>query len=499
MDNLLLVNHTEEVTRIAVIENGNLSEVNFETATERRIVGNIYKGKVLRVLPGMNAAFVDVGLERTAFLYAYDIVSTQAPAEEASETPDDPSEDREKDEVSIARLVHEGQEILVQISKEPIGSKGARLTCNIALPGVFAVFLPTTDHVGISRKIDDPDERDRLKEIGERFRPPGTGVILRTIAEGRPADEIAGEMDFLYKLWNQIQQGGAALDAPALVHRDLDLLLRTARDLVCRRFDKLIIDSEEGARAVENFVKRFLPGAAASIEVYDDKEPLFDRHRIEYEIARALQRKVWLKSGGYLIIERAEAFAAIDVNSGKYTGKSDPEETILKTNLEAAREIAYQLRLRDIGGIFVIDFIDMRDRENRRKVEETLAEEMKADHSRARILPMSELGLIEMTRKRVSESVVKRLTEPCFYCEGKGFLKSPTMISHYMFEKISKEVKKRQARNIHVHANPNVISKLMELYGPGLENLEKTYHRGVVITERDNFHIEHFEIFGQGD
>ena len=496
-NNVLLVNHTGEQTRVAVIEDGLLTELYIESASERRIVGNIYKGRVLKVLPGMNAAFVDVGLERTAFLYAYDVLPDRhAPEEDGTAPQSDIHVGRpDRGEVRIETLLREGQEVLVQVSKEPMGTKGARLTCNLALPGIFAVFLPTVEHVGVSRKIEDPEERKRLRDMGDRVTSQGHGMILRTVAEGRTPEEIGGEIDFLVKLWAQVRQGAAAVDPPALIHEDLNLLLRTARDLICRRFDRMVIDSPEGARSVENFLRRFLASPESKIELYTGKQPLFESRGIEVEISRALQRKVWLRSGGYLVIERAEAFTAVDVNSGKFTGKDDPEETILKTNLEAAEEIAYQLRLRDIGGIIVIDFIDMRDRENRRLVQETVVRELKKDHARTRVLPMSDLGLIEMTRRRVTESVVTQLTEPCFYCEGKGYLKSPQMICHTLFAKIEKEVRLVHGRTLHVHANPKVVSTLMELYGPGLERLEKRTRRSIVLTERESFHIEHYEVF----
>lgn len=497
MENLLIVNHTDEATRIAVVEEGLLTRVDFESASERQIVGNIYKGKVVRVLPGMNAAFVDVGLERTAFLYAYDILGPKTLDEEQVDDDTSALEKAARDDVHIETLVRENQEILVQVAKEPLGSKGARVTCNASLPGVLVVLLPTVDHVGISRKIDDPTERERLKQVGESIRPPGVGIIMRTIAEGRPEEELRREVEFLHRLWTQITRGAEAVDAPALIHEDLDLLLKTAREIICRKVDKLIIDSETGGRSLENFISRFLPATAIHIEVYTGTTPIFERYGIEYEIARALQRKVWLKSGGYIVIERTEALAVVDVNSGKFTGKSDPEDTILKTNIEAVDAIAHQLRLRDIGGIIVIDFIDMKSKENRALIYDRLLELLKKDHAKSRVLPMSELGLLQMTRKRVSESLSHRLTEPCFYCEGKGYLKSPVMIAHYLFAKIEKEVLKHTARTIHVHANPGVIEKLMEVYGSGLERMEKGHRRAIVITERESFHMEHFEVFGE--
>jgi len=485
---------------VAVIEDGVLSEIHVESARERRIVGNIYKARVMRVLPGMNAAFVDAGLERTGFLYAYDVASQRAPDEEQFEedAPQEKPDRPERFDLQIASLVREGQEILVQVSKEPIGSKGARLTCNFAIPGVLVVLLPNVEHVGISRKIDEPEERQRLKELGERVRPPGSGVIMRTVAEGRSPEEIRNEVDFLHKLWLQITQGAEAVAPPVLLHEDMSLLMRTARDMVCRKFERLIVDCETAARQVEGFIRRFVPSSAQRVEVYQGTQPLFERFNVEYELTRAVQRKVWLKSGGHIVIDRVEAFTAIDVNSGKFTGGSDPEETILKLNLEAVQEIAYQLRLRNIGGIIVIDFVDLRNREKRQLVYETLVRECEQDYARTRILPMSDLGLIEMTRKRVAESIVKKLTEPCFYCEGKGYLKSPEMISHALFAKIRKEAGACGAtRVIHAHANPRIIESLMEHYETALEKLEKETRTSIVLTQREGFHLEQVEVFGE--
>jgi ribonuclease G len=499
VDNLVLVNHTEELTRVAVVEKGTLSEVYIESATEHRLVGNVYLGRVMRVLPGMNAAFVDAGLERTGFLYAYDVItppSMDGDMGEEERVPP-PTERQGRPDIHIETLLREGQNILVQVSKGPIGSKGARLTCNIALPGVLAVLLPTVDHVGISRRIEDPEERTRLRELGDQLRPPGTGLIMRTVAEGRAEEELAAEISFLHALWLQIKQGSEALDPPTLLHEDMSLLLRSARDLICRQFDRLVIDSKSGATQLENFVRRFLPSAAGKIQHHTGSRAIFEHYGVEHEIARAVQRKVWLKSGGYIVIDRAEAFTAIDVNSGRFTGKSDPEETILQTNMEATVEIAYQLRLRNIGGIIVIDFIDMKDRENRELVHDTLVQELKKDHTRSRVLPMSDLGLIEMTRKRVTESIVVKLTEPCFYCEGKGYLKSPEIICHALFAKIKKEMAISKAKSIHAHASPRIIETLMDNYHAGMERLEVQHRKAIVLTQREAFHMEQYEVFAE--
>lgn len=499
MQNSLLVNVTPELTRVALLEDGLIREVHIEPTAERRIIGNIYKGRVLRVLPGMNAAFLDVGLDRTAFLYAMDILAPRSIEEDAADEGHPiakPEARGEVRDVHIETLVREGQELLVQVAKEPIGSKGARVTCNITLPGVFTVLLPGVDHIGVSRKIEDPAERSRLKELGTQAKPLGCGLILRTVAEGHSAEEIAADVGFVHRLWLQMKSGGEQVGAPALVHEDMSLLYRTGRDLVCRSVDQVLVDDETAARQLKSFVGQFLPKLAERIKFYSNPIPLFDAHDVEVAIARAMQRRVNLPSGGHIVIERTEALTAIDVNSGRFTGKQDPEETIVKTNLEAAKEIAYQLRLRNIGGIIVIDFIDMTEPHNQQLIRSTLVDELKHDHARSRVLPMSDLGLVQLTRKRVTESLVSRLTEACFYCEGRGYLKSAEMVAHGLMGKIQRNIKEAKLKRLKVHASPKVVQALTRLYLPALERLEKKYKRPIEVVEREDFHLERVEVFG---
>jgi len=497
--NTLLVNVTPELTRVALLEEGTVCEVHIEPTAERRIIGNIYKGRVLRVLPGMNAAFVDIGLDRTAFLYAMDIVAPKGVEEDAVEegSPIAKPESRgETRDVHIETLVREGQEILVQVAKEPIGSKGARVTCNMAMPGVFCVLLPSVDHVGVSRKISDHGERNRLRDIGNRVRPAGNGIILRTVAEGRTEAEIAADVEFVHGLWQKVRSGAEHLGAPALVHEDLSLLFRAGRDLVCREFDKVYVDDEVAARQLKSFVSQFLPKVAQQVEFYQNPVALFDAFNVEQAIARAMQRRVNLASGGYIVIERTEALTAIDVNSGRSTGKADLETNILQTNLEAVKEIAYQVRLRNIGGIIVVDFIDMTDTVNQTAVRSALVDELKRDPAKSRVLPMSELGLVEFTRKRVTESLVSRLTEHCFYCEGRGYLKSAEMVAHGLMAKIKKNIKEQKIKKLKIHANPKVVEAITRLYLPAMERLEKSYKRPIELMEREDFHLERTEVFG---
>jgi ribonuclease G len=491
----VLVNHTDELTRVAFLEESLLREVQLEAALEKRIVGNIYKGKVVRVLPGMNACFVDIGIERTGFLYALDI-GGDGQLDEGQESILAATDKSERStDVRIETLVREHQEILVQVAKEPLGNKGARLTGHITLPGILSVLLPNVRHVGVSRRIENPEERQRLKSLGEALRPADAGVILRTVAEDRTQEEIATDIDFLAKLWQEIREGSDAVSAPTLVHEDMPLLLRAARDLICHAHDELWVDSEPGFRQVRNFVQRFQPAAVSKINRWTEDDPLFDRYGVDVEIARALQRRVWLKSGGHIVIDRTEALTVVDVNSGKNVGKGDPEETIFAINIEAAKEIAYQLRLRNIGGIIVIDFIDMLDSQHRQQVRSELVQSLERDHARTRVLPMSELGLVELTRKRVTESLLTKLTEPCFYCEGKGYLQNPGMVAQRLMAKIRKEIRRVRGRALQVHANPKVVSALLEIFEAAIEGLEKAHKKDVVLTERASFHLEQYEVF----
>ncbi len=495
----LVINITSHETRVALLESGHIAELYIERSREMGIVGNMYRGKVIRVLPGMQAAFVDIGLEKAAFLYVADVLDEIEAVErfiEGSNGHHEPGEEPEERPPlpPIEDLLQEGQEILVQVSKEPIGTKGARITSHISLPGRNLVYMPTVDHVGISRRIENEDERTRLRHLVDIMRPAGTGFIVRTAAESKQADEFKADMDYLVALWEQISHRNTDKGAPCLIHSDLDVTSKVLRDILTEDVARIIVDSAEGHRQIVDFLDTFMPGHTFQTELYKEDEPVFDAFGLEVEISRALGRKVWLKSGGYIIIEQTEALTAIDVNTGRFVGKHNLEDTILKTNLEAVKEVAFQLRLRNIGGLIIIDFIDMEKEAHREKVHAALEETLKIDKSKTNILKISELGLVEMTRKRVRESIGRTLCEPCPYCEGKGYIKSKTTTVYEIFRELQKEMHNAPGYRMTLNVHPDIADLLYDEERPGIEELEERYEKQVTIHARPGFHIEQFNI-----
>ena len=490
--NIILINHNPHETRVAALQGNRLVEFYTERSKDKGISGNIYKGKVVRVLPGMQAAFVDIGLDRTAFLHATDVYEMFDEFEEfAKETEEERG--RPSRRIPIQEILKEGQEIMVQVAKEPIGSKGARITSHISLPGRHIVFTPTDDHIGISRRIGSEKERRRLREIVVRLRPEGSGFIIRTACEGMRADDIGSDMDFLTKLWGEILRKKGRNSAPCLLYEELDLTLRTIRDIFTADIDKLIIDSREEYERAVKFAEDFLPGLRQNIELYESEDPIFDTHGVEIELTDAIEKKVWLKSGGYIVIDQMEALTAIDVNTGKYVGKKSSEETVLKTNMEAIKEIVYQLKLRNIGGIIVLDLIDMAKASNREKVYNALKEELRSDKARTNILKISELGLIEMTRKRVRESITQLICEPCPYCEGNGMIKSKDTVIMEIYRDLLKELPgKRRKATVYVH--PIIAELLYSEKEFVLKELEKRFGKKVVVKTSSTLHQEQYEI-----
>ena len=490
--NIILINHNPHETRVAALQGNRLVEFYAERSKDKGISGNIYKGKVVRVLPGMQAAFVDIGLDRTAFLHATDVYEMFDEFEEfAKETEEERG--RPSRRIPIQEILKEGQEIMVQVAKEPIGSKGARITSHISLPGRHIVFTPTDDHIGISRRIGSEKERRRLREIVVRLRPEGSGFIIRTACEGMRADDIGSDMDFLTKLWGEILRKKGRNSAPCLLYEELDLTLRTIRDIFTADIDKLIIDSREEYERAIKFAEDFLPGLRQNIELYESEDPIFDTHGVEIELTDAIEKKVWLKSGGYIVIDQMEALTAIDVNTGKYVGKKSSEETVLKTNMEAIKEIVYQLKLRNIGGIIVLDLIDMAKASNREKVYNALKEELRSDKARTNILKISELGLIEMTRKRVRESITQLICEPCPYCEGNGMIKSKDTVIMEIYRELLKELPgKRRKATVYVH--PIIAELLYSEKEFVLKELEKRFGKKVVVKTSSTLHQEQYEI-----
>jgi ribonuclease G len=503
---LLVINADGPETRVALVEDGFLGELYIERKRERGIAGNIYKGRVERVLPGMQAAFVNIGLEKSAYLHVSDVRGTPDDlkgllAGESNRNEDREEEEEEKDAqraraggARIEDLLKEGQEVIVQVTKEPISTKGARTTRHISLPGRHLVFMPTVDHIGISRHISSDKERRRLREIVESMRPAGSGFIVRTVAESVSERELKSDMEFLIKLWNNVVQRAEGGRCPSLIYNDLDLLLRTVRDLFTADVEKLIIDSRSEYERVKKFIAAFMPDFAGNIELYEGQEPIFDGFGIEIEIDRALERKVWLKSGGYLIVDEMEALTAIDVNTGRFVGKSSLEDTITKTNLEAAREVAEQLRIRSIGGMIVVDFIDMDRPHNRDKVTRAFNDYLKKDRAKAAVTRISELGLIEMTRKRTRESLLHNLTEPCSACEGKGYTKSRRTVCYELFRELRRQGDLVEGDTILIEVHPEVANVLSTTDRPFLDDIEKRLQKRLVVKARGSFHVEDFEI-----
>jgi len=498
----LIINVNLQETRVALLENGVLVELYIEYRAEKGTTGNIYKGKVVRVLPGMQAAFIDIGLDKAAFLYVSDVCSDLEEFEEMLHIPNgETGIDLENGlwaainrPLQIEDMLYEGQEILVQVTKEPIGSKGARVSSHISLPGRYLVLMPTVDHVGVSRRIENEKERARLREIVQKNKPAGFGSIVRTASEGKNEKDLVADMDFLLKLWHNILEKKNNAPAYSLIHKDLDMIMRIIRDLFTEDVDRLIVDSPEEYQKILEFVDTFMPQLKHSIELYENNEPIFDAYGIEVEIGRALGNKVWLKSGGYIVIEETEALVAIDVNTGKYVGSRNPEDTILKTNLEAVKEIAYQLRLRNIGGIIIIDFIDMKKESSKEKVFQSLREALKKDRAKTNILKISELGLIEMTRKRTRDNLSGLLCESCYYCEGKGFIKSKTTVLNEVLREIKREIRETPGNTVCVFVNPDVANLLLEEERAEIDELERKSRKRIVITVRDDFHQEQFEV-----
>lgn len=482
----ILIDSNPFETRLAVVENDLLTEFYVERKRDRGISGNIYKGKVVRVLPGMQAAFVDVGLERTAFLHVSDVLENVEFFEE--------EEKEERGRVPrIQDLLVEGQEVLVQAEREPMGTKGARLTAYVALPGRYLVLMPTHAKVGVSRRISEERERRRLRGIVSRLKPPGCGFIIRTVCEGRETREIMMDMEFLLKLWQTVSKKTEETKAPALIYEEVDLALRTIRDTLDEGVKRVVIDSKEEYDRVMKFVSEFMPELKGKIEPHTAIEPLFDLKGVEVEIARALSRKVWLPSGGHIVIDQMEALTAIDVNTGKYVGRKDSEATILKTNLEAAGEVVHQLKLRNIGGIIVIDFIDMAREPNREKVYRTLKDALKPDKARTNILKISELGIVEMTRKRTRESITQSLLESCPYCEGNGYVKGKDTMMVEIYRDLEKELSRKRGKTV-VYANPRVAERLKADEGGVFAELAKHLKKRLSIKSVDTFHQEEYEI-----
>lgn len=484
----ILVSVEDRETRIAVLEAGRLVELHVER--EERVVNAIYRARVANVLPGMDAAFVDIGLDRNAFLYVGDILFEDPVRGGNGEAP----VRRTSRDVRIRDVARPGQEIMVQVVKGPRGTKGARVSTRISLPGRYLVLMPEGDHLGISRKIEDPRERDRLKRIIEPLHPRGFGIIVRTEAEGRSETELRQDLEYLNRTWQTIVERNQRAHGPTLLHKELGIILKTIRDLFGSDVDKLVLDSREEYEKAVDALTQLAPDLVERVHLYEGREPLFIKYNLEEEIERLLRRKVWLRNGAYLLIDATEALTTIDVNTGKFVGTSSLAETILKTNLDAAEEIARQLRLRDIGGMIVLDFIDMASAKDRQQVMRALETALRKDQTRIKIAHISPLGLVEMTRKRTGDTLTDTMSHVCPYCQGRGRVWSPET----MAIQIEREIRRRCAREeidaLLVYASPEVAEQLIGPEGENVERLERLLRRPVYVRARHDYHVEKWEV-----
>ena len=513
MGKRIVVNAGVTETRLAVQDGAQLVELYVERAGRRSIVGNIYKGVVTNVLPGMQAAFVDIGLQKDAFLYAGDYTPDRG--EDPGAVPpvgDDDAADLDDGEgerdaepgaefphrreaaVPIEEMLRKGQEVLVQVSKESLGTKGARVTAFVSIPGRYIVCMPQSHHVGVSRRIRDDDERDRLRGIVKGLPPPSGGFIVRTVAEGKPAEELHADIQFLTRLWGQVQSRFESARAPSLLHEEMDLTFRVVRDLFSPDVDEFLVDTPEAYEKCLHFAESLVPQLASRVKLYDGAQPIFESTGIEKEIEKAIRRRVWLKSGGYIVIDHTEALVAIDVNTGKYVGKRDFEETILKINLEAATEVIRQIRLRDLGGIIIIDFIDMERAEHRDQVFNALMKALADDKARTNVLEISELGLVEMTRKRVRQALQSLLTSACPTCKGSGTVKSDLTLTAEIFRKAQAGARESTGSEVLIRVNPEMAHHLEAEEREGLERLQDLIGRKVVVQGVPSYQREQHDL-----
>jgi ribonuclease G len=531
----MIISSGEHDTRVAILEDDQVVEIFIERERQRGVVGNVYKGRVSKVLPGMQSSFVDIGLERDAFLYVSEVVPAEdfdrldEDADEAGETepPDltEPAEKAEKPErpegaekaegpqrgdrrrggrddrpqAKIEDLLKEGQEVLVQVVKEPLGTKGARLTSHVTMPGRFLVFMPTVDHVGVSRKIESREERSRLRGIVREFRDQKGftgGVIIRTAASGRSQEDILSDLEYFHQVWTEIRQKMESRRPPAVLFQEQSLVTKLLRDLLTDDYSAIRLDNEQEHRRVVTLVERIMPNLVSRVKLYSKEFPIFEEYGVQAEIDKALRSKVWLKSGGYLVINQTEALVAIDVNTGRYVGKRTGrlEDTIVKTNLEAVKEIIRQIRLRDLGGIIVLDLIDMEEKKNRQRVFQEVEKELRKDRSPSKPLQVSDFGLVIVTRKRVKQSLERQLTEPCPYCSGSGSIKSSSTICYEILMEMRKIGPELDGNGVVLRVNPDIARALKEEESAMLRDLQRTLGKPVTIKPDSHLHHEQFDV-----
>jgi len=483
LDKRIIIKVDEDITSIAIIEDGKLVELYIENEDVERIVGNIYRGKVSNVLSGMQSAFADVGIEKDVFLHVGDIAGLKN-EEWGDYVP------------QIQDVLEIGQEIVVQIMKDPIGTKGARGTTYISLPGRYCVLLPNDNHVGVSRKVEDEEERNRLTKIGEEICPEGMGLIIRTVAIGRSKEELRADINFLHSLWKKIQHRIGKTVGFAIIHNDVSLPLKVARDMYTSDVVEILIDSKEEYHKMLDFFQSVMADEKDKLKHYNEKTDIFDRYGINRAIEKLLQPKVWLDCGGYLIIQKTEALTAIDVNTGKYTGKDNLEETVFKTNLEAAEEIGRQIRLRDIGGIIIVDFIDMEKQQHKDEVLAALKNSLKNDNTKINFSGITEFGLVEITRSRLRKNLMEILQQPCDYCKGSGRVLASSFVTKKVREEIKKIAHDSDCHTIAVSVHPEVAHSLVGHDGEKLKNLERKLKKNIYVNSEENYHVEEIKISG---
>ena len=529
----MIISSSAHETRVAILEDDQVAEIFIERERSRGVVGNLYKGRVSKVLPGMQSAFVDLGLERDGFLYVTDVIATFEEFDRL-ETDEDESlpangsraagsadtsvkgggpagrvgrRDRDRDkgpEPKIEELLKEGQEIIVQVAKEPLGTKGARLTSHATMPGRFLVFMPTVDHVGVSRKIDSREERSRLRGIVREFREQHGftgGVIIRTAAGGRAKEDIVSDLSYFHRVWTEIRQKAETSRAPAVVYQEQSLVAKLLRDLLTEEFSAIRIDNQLEHRRVLELIERIMPSLAPKVKLYEKEYPIFEEYGVQAEIDRALRSKVWLKSGGSIVINQTEALVAIDVNTGRYVGKKTAgrlEDTILKTNLEAVKEIIRQIRLRDLGGIIVLDFIDMEEKKNRQKVFQAVEQELRKDRAPSKAIQVSDFGLVIITRKRVKQSLERVLTDPCPYCAGSSVIKSSSTICYEILAEVKKISADLDGQSLVLRVNPDIARALRDEERAVFRDLKQSLGRDISVKPDVQLHHEQFDLMAVG-
>ena len=502
MNKEMIVSSNGHETMVAILEEDLVAEVFVERERQRSVVGNVYKGRVSKVLPGMQSSFIDLGLERDGFLYVDDVINPEEfdKLDDEEEGGGRPRNERDRPKAKIEELLREGQEIIVQVVKEPLGTKGARLTSHVTMPGRFLVFMPTVDHIGVSRKIESREERGRLRGIVRDFREETGftgGVIIRTAASGRPKEDIVSDLVAFHKIWKEIRQRTESGRAPTVLYQEQSIVSRLLRDLLTEDYQAIRIDNATEHQRVLELVERIMPSLAPKVKLYSKPFPIFDEYGVQAEIDKALKSKVWLKSGGSIVINQTEALVAIDVNTGRYVGKKTAgrlEDTIVKTNLEAVKEIVRQIRLRDLGGIIVLDLIDMEDKKNRQKVLQAVEQELKKDRSPSKALQVSDFGLVIITRKRVKQSLERVLTEPCPYCSGSGVIKSSSTICYEILNEVKKVSPDLNGHRLLLRVNPDIARALKEEEQAVLKDLKQSTGKDVSIKADVHLHHEQFDV-----